>query len=895
MALTSGSMLGRYEIVSSLGTGGMGAVYRARDLRLGREVAIKVLLDQVATDPERLARFEREARLLASLNHQNIAVLHGFERDRDTSFLVMEVVEGETLAERIARGPIDVDESVRLFLQVAEGLEAAHEQGVIHRDLKPANLKLAPDKLGSDERTVKILDFGIAKAISAETSTVDSADDTPTLPLSKAARTERGEILGTVAYMSPEQANGRAVDKRTDIWAFGLCLFETLTGQPAFRGDSAQETLAALLRDTPYLDLLPEGCPTKVRRLIERCLVKAPRDRLRDIGEARLELRSAFEPEEVSSSSKTQPPSSADWWLASVAAIVGLLLGMSLIKIFDSQVSRPTLDAPTTTWSEIGAPHNEFADHAAPSLSPDGSQVAFWAPDDKGVESLWLRELGARRPRILIARSATSTSGSPAFWSPNGKALAYFDRGRLMRVGLDGRAPMRLAEAPNHRGGSWASEDTIVFVPAAGEAVHTVSARTGGDARPLQLSERISYAAWPHVLPDQRHFLLWTGTKDREAQLWAVSLDGTEIHRLGPMFSRAEYSAGHVIYGHRGALMARPFDIETLALRGSPERIADHVGTSWGDPAAYSFSASPNRLVIWRGTHIVTTQLTWLDRRGQVLSHLGDPGQNAAFWPSPDGSELVVERFDPTQRAVFKLWLGKAMSGRMQLLRPEPAGEYQATPVWTPSGDHILYSTFPGVRSLSVASGSSEQISGVMAWVQDIAPDGSLVLLSLSDPESNGDLALLHLDDENRLEIYLRTTAYETAGRFSPDGRWIGYASDASGRFEVYVQPFRRPGRAVSVTPNGGTWPEWSDDGREIFFIGLDGMLRAVELDCSGSQCLPLREEALFFVGTQLDAARRHHWATDNGERILVNMPIEGSTPTQIKIIDNWASLLSDR
>jgi eukaryotic-like serine/threonine-protein kinase len=884
--LASGSCLGHYEVLAPLGAGGMGEVYRARDTKLGREVAIKVLPPEVAEDDERLARFRREAQLLASLNHPHIAAIHGLDEADGKPFLVLELVEGETLQGRLDRGRIPLDDALPIASQIAEALEEAHEHGIVHRDLKPANVKLTP------EGQVKVLDFGLAKAfgVDGEASPSD-ASRSPTLTREG---TEAGVIVGSAAYMSPEQARGKRVDRRADIWAFGVVLFEMLTGRRLFQGETVTDTLAAVLKTEPEWGLLPAETPARVQELLRRCLERDPKQRLRDVGDARLELQAALDPHDPGAAGIPVSPRPA--------LRIGLLLpvlgaGVVLGALLAAGLGRFDAAAPAgaggaATWVEIGPPRERFAFHPAPAVSPDARNLAFWAPDENGKLALWIRPLDAPVARLLERAATGYTYGVPPFWSPDGRSLAFFADGKLKRVDLSGGAPLTLADAVNPRGGTWGAGGVITFVPAAGQGVYRVSA-SGGDARPLPL--RASYVAWPHFLPDGRHFLL-TDPRGKGRGVVLAALDDAEARPLLALETRAEYADGHVFFGDKGRLFAQRFDLGQLALSGEPFRVADDLGLSFGEISAYAFSVSPRgTLVYWSGRSIPVTQLTWFSRSGQRLGTLGDPGEIISFAPSPTSQEVAFEGHDPKQ-GEGNVWLLQTATGVTSKLSPDlPGGRWAAgTPVWSPEGDRVFFVTFPGVAAQSLRGGEPEKLSDDFAWLLDVSPDGRNALLSKNDPATSGNIWLLPLHG-GPSKPYIVTRQNEDGGRFSPDGRWVAYLSDESGQDEVYVQSFPVTGRPVRISHRGGTGAEWRSDGKELYYRGPDDTLMVVAVESAGSQFRASPPRPLFRVATIFETPRRELWASADGQRFLVNARLEDTTRQTLTLVLDWKAGLKAR
>jgi len=791
-------------------------------------------------------------------------------------------VEGETLQERLARGRIPLEDALPIARQIAEALEEAHEHGIVHRDLKPANVKLTP------EGKVKVLDFGLARAFGGDGEA--SPSDTSRSPTLTREGTEAGVILGSAAYMSPEQARGRRVDRRADIWAFGVVLFEMLTGRRLFQGETVTDTLAAVLKTEPEWGLLPAETPPRVRELLRRCLERDPRQRLRDIGDARLELEPAVDMNQrIDAVAAPMPQLAHRLGLLVVAALLG---GVALgVLVMMGRAGLRGEAAPSQrTWLEIAPPRQRFAFQPAPSISPDGRQVTFWAPDDSGKLGLWVRSLDAPAARLLPGTSWESRIGdwgcAAPFWSPDGRSLAFFAEGKLKRTDLDGGAPLTLADASNPRGGSWSPDGVIVFVPIPGRGAFRISA-SGGE--PTRLPLPGLQVAWPHFLPDGRHLLL-SDSESAQRGVVLATLDGTEVRLLSGLETRAEYSGGFLFFGNKGSLFAQPFEPQKRRLSGEPVRVADDLGFSFGEMSAYAFSVSRRgTLVYWSGPLQPLNQLTWFSRSGQRLGTVGEPDEIVGFALSPANDRLVVERHD-AKRSAGGLWLVETATGVSSSL-PSPVGWrawFGATPVWAPSGDRVLFATFPGVWEQSLRGGTPERISDLYGWLLDVSADGTRVLLNRDDAETNADLWVLPLDGDRRPRACVRGKQREWGGRFSPDGQWITYLSDESGRFEAYVQSFPENGRPLRVSRDGATFAEWRGDGRELYYGSPDGTVMVASIETAGGASRVSAPRALFRAPTMFEPARRQLWASADGQRFLVSARVEDSTRQALTVLLDW-------
>jgi serine/threonine protein kinase len=880
MTLSGGTRLGVYEILTLIGSGGMGEVYRARDTKLGREVAIKVLPDNFAHDPERLARFSREAQVLAALNHPNIAHIHGFEDSTGVPALVMELVEGPTLADRIARGPIPLDEALPIAKQIAEALEAAHEQGVVHRDLKPANIKARSDGM------VKVLDFGLAKSFEPP-PLPSNLTQSPTV-LSPAP-TLTGVILGTAAYMSPEQARGKAVDKRTDIWAFGCVLYEMLSGQRLFDGGTVTDVLADVLKSEPNWRALPADTPHALRLLLRRCLQKDRRQRLRDIADARflLEDASTASPLDVHAAPARLPRRERRTWqlisaIATVAAMAAIAWSL-----------RP-MAAPSEIRLEVTTPSNTNPTSLA--ISPDGRTIAFVATSD-GPVRLWVRSLSAVSARVL---PGTDGASSP-FWSPDSRSLGFFADSKLKRIDLDGGAPRVLTTVLNGYGGSWNSEGTIIFIPSAAPAPVLRIAATGGQTAPVastkQRPQQFSQNT-PQFLPDGKHFVYYVAGNPDVRGIYAAELDGSNAVHLVDSDGGATYSgSGYLLFARQGTLFAQRFDPDRLLVSGAPIVIAEQVATggSLGTFAAVSASAA-GTIVYRTGTSAGNRQFVWVDRSGTQLETLGEPSADDVLNPSmsADGRTIAVNR---TVSGNMDVWLFESR-GVFRRFTFDPAVDN--FPLWSSDGHDIVFSSTRtgGPHNLyrkPATGGGEEELLLETAEVKaasDWSLDGRTLLFRSSNPKTGYDIWALPLDTRKPFPV-VQTAFAERDAQFSPDGHWIAYQSDESGRFEIYVQPFPGPGGKFQISTNGGAQVRWRRDGKEIFFIGLDDRLMAapVRLDNVGQFVEAGAPVPLFttHIGGALQAFNRQQYVVSrDGQRFLMSTFKEEASTSPISVILNW-------
>jgi len=854
---SKGQQIGSYEVLALLGAGNMGQVYRARDSRLKRDVAIKVLPLEFSADTARVLRLRREAEVLASLNHPNIAAIYDFEEWEGSQLLVMELVEGETLADRIARGPVPLDQSLEIAQQIAEALEAAHEQGVIHRDLKPANIKVKPDGI------VKVLDFGLAKVMQSE----GGSDATGGMSLSQA-----GMILGTALYMSPEQASGRRVDRRTDIWAFGVVHYELVTGTRPFTGGTIQEIIASVLTSEPPFDAVPSG----VRPLIEKCLRKDARKRWQAIGEVRLAIEEGLEA--APSPSAAVRPSRVPWLIAAV-----FLLAFAIVA---ATYFRETTPNPQIVRFGVPIPGGSATEPVF-ALSPDGKHLAITAPKD-GSRDLWVRPIDSLEMRLI---PGTADATSP-FWSPDGAEVGFFAQGRLKKVPIAGGSPITLATNANANGGSMNREGVIIF---SSQGTLRRVDRNGGNAIPVLQSESLVFNG-PEFLPDGRHFLYIQQDRQEGGErngIYVGSLDGTDPVRILPDVSKASYAPsasgdgqGYLLFRRAGLLMAQPFDPDTLALSGLAIPLSNEKvpGRPQFGPIVL-FSTSANGLLAYQT--VVPEQLVWVDRAGAVVSSVGPPGEYANFRLSPDQSKIAmdIQRFDnePSARDVATIDLGRGVLERLTLHE-----DADLIPVWSPDGNQQAFSSFRyGEFDLFVTSASGqEQLLMNMkpkgGWATDWY--GDFVLW-----DAGGDIWVVPLTKGQEQREYVKSPAKrERGGQFSRDGRWVAYSSDESGQEEIHIQSFP-PGRRFIITGQGGKEPAWRKDGRELFYVAGDGKLTALPITLGETSIVFGKPQSLFTapVGT----FRRNYEVSLDGQRFLIATPTSAGGAS-ITVVLNWQAAL---
>jgi Tol biopolymer transport system component len=887
LALTPGTQLGVYEITASIGEGGMGQVYRATDTTLGRQVAIKILPDAFAADLERLARFEREAKTLASLNHPHIAAIYAVEKSAGHHALVMELVEGDDLSQRIVHGAIPLDEALPIAMQIAEALEAAHEQGIIHRDLKPANIKVRGDG------TVKVLDFGLAKAMDPMAGSSTSHSMSPTLITP--AMTQVGVIMGTAAYMSPEQARGRTVDRRADVWAFGAVLFEMLSGRRAFSGENVSETLAEVMKSEPSWQSLSSQLPAHLVRLIRQCLVKDPRQRIRDMGDVRLALDGAFEatgsptPVTTTSSDKRWTRNAA-FLLAAAAAVVAAVGG----GVGAWMLSRtPPVTAAPIARLAMTLPDDQrlrslSLDIPSLAVSPQGTLVAYVGVTNSR-DQLYVRAIDGVESKAL---TGTEQATSP-FFSPDGEWIGFFAQGKLKKISLAAGTIQTLCDAPDARGGSWAG-DSIYFAATNNGGISKVAADGGAPIEVTTLDRakgEISHR-WPQVLPGGRAVLFdaWTGPGSDEKQIVVQRLDDEQRLIVVQAGASGRYVAsGHVIYARNDELFAMPFDVDGLRVSGQARRLSD---TAWrgGEGNHYAVSDNGVFVAVSGSAKRYERRLVWVGRDGRVEPLAAPPREyNGNAVISPDGRRAAVD----IERGTVGLWLYDFVRATLTPLTTGK-GSSQA-PRWTADGTHIVYrATRSGTRNLwwkavddasgeeRLATGDDVQTPG--SW----SSDGQWLAYHLIDPVTGFDIWALPSGGDRKPRAVVKTPFLEAAPRLSPDGRWLAYTSDESGRSEVLVQSFPVPGGRTQISTTGATEPVWSRDGRELFYLNGDAMM-AVEIRTSPT--FTAGTPRMLYEGRFVRSPNTvaSYDVSADGQRFLRVQPMHPDSPRdQIHVTLNW-------
>jgi eukaryotic-like serine/threonine-protein kinase len=894
------STIGPYTVTREIGRGGMGVVYLAHDSRLDRDVAIKALPEELAGDPERLARFQREAKALASLNHPNVASIYGLEEDELRQYLVLEYVEGQTLRDRLRRGPIPMDEAIEIATRIAGAVEAAHDRGVIHRDLKPGNVMV------TTEGRVKVVDFGLARMTERPTSASPAATGESTvgvLPDQPPSPTIAGAIMGTAGYMSPEQARGKIVDQRSDLFSFGCVLYEMLTGEPPFQGETVTDTLAATLHKEVDLGRLPAGTPSGVRRLLRRCLVKDREKRLRDMGDARIELNLAGHEEEAAETSASRGVSPR--WVA-VGGVVALavIAGLTATLLRRTSVSPPTRPDPGLQSARVpkhldivfppDAPLSLVAASSALALSPDGRRMAYVGLVEERTQTrLFLRDMTTGATREL---PGTEDALGP-FFSHDGEWIGFQSGERLWRISAQGELRQRICPAPAWAGGTWGPDKTIVFAPSRGGPLFRVAA-SGGEPRALTELDvdagEITHRQ-PLFLPDGEHILFQVGFEyGRLGQQRILSLRTGEVRNLGFESDPVLYApTGHLLYLQGDLILALPFDLRTLAIKGE----AVPIQSGLGGYGSVHFTVARDGTLAYVPSQPSTNRLARVDRQGNVT----EIGEAAHFYVMPrlssDGQRIAVNDWRLTLPVI------DVSSGVRRLIRagnPFPFG-----PFWSRDGEHLFFAAeAPGTgwiphRIRADETGPMEPLlvdaPPAAYWPTDVSMNGRLLMTRQKPQTQETDILVLDVGTGTaaaELRPFLATPHYETAARFSPDGLWVAYMSDETGRFEVYVTDFpdRRSKRWISAS--GGTQPVWSPDGTELFYVeGNRLMTASVAVEGDTFSSLPARP--LFRLPYQV-LQPNPHWAHydvfPNGEAFVL-VRNENWT-TRAHVITDWFEAL---
>ena len=887
MAISPNTRLGRYEIRSQLGAGGMGEVYLARDPKINRDVAIKVLPADFSSDSERLRRFEQEAQAAGALNHPNILSIYDVDTHDGSPYVVSELLEGETLRQQLNGIALPVRKAIDYVLQIASGLAAAHAKGIVHRDLKPENLFVTKDG------RVKILDFGLAKLIEPR----DGSEVRTDLPTRK-RNTDPGTVMGTVGYMSPEQARGQRVDQRSDIFSLGAVLYEMLSGKRAFRGDSAIETLNAILKeDPPELSESNSQINSALERVVMHCLEKNPEQRFQSAQDVAFALESSngvsLSRTTIDALPLTSGRPGTREWLAWIVASVCLLAALPFVIAYlrpapkDERILKMSVLLPEKTTMTSGV--------SPVAVSPDGRRLAFVASFE-GRDILWVRSLDSLSAQALPGTENALMQSHP-FWSPDSRFIGFFAGGKLKKIDASGGPPQTLCDVGGPRGGTWNRDGVIVFAPVPFGPLYKVSA-AGGEPTPvtaLDQSDLETAHRWPYFLPDGRHFLYFVrSSRDGSEGIYVGSLDAKETKRLLPAALNAAYAPpGFLLFSRNEMLMAQRFDADKLELTGEPFQVAERVAYNPGLGRG-AFSVSENGVLAFSGGGGQINQPLWFDRGGKQIGSLGAAGLYLNLWLSPDERRAAVDRSDP-QTGASDIWLFDLARGIPSRFTTDPAGDTNA--LWSPDGGRIVFSsTREGVRNLYqkiAGGGGNEEVllkSSEDKVANDWSANGQFIVYQTSNPKTKWDLWVLPMFGDRQPFPFLQTEFNEQQAQFSPDGKWIIYTSDESGAPEVYVQTFPASEGKWRVSTGGGGQPRWRHDGRELFYIAADRKLMAVDVKLGATFEASVPKPLFSTRVISLTEFRNQYVPTSDGQRFLINSTLEETSTTPINVVVNWTA-----
>ena len=876
MTIPAGTRLGPYEIAAPIGAGGMGEVYRAKDTRLGRDVAVKVLPAHMSSSPELRQRLDREAKTISQLSHPHICTLHDVGHQDGTDYLVMELLEGETLADRLGRGPIPLDQALRIGIEIAGALDAAHRQGIVHRDLKPGNVMLT--KSG-----VKLLDFGLAKL--AAPSQVSQVTSIPTALQESHPLTSRGTILGTFQYMSPEQLEGKDADARSDIFAFGCVLYEMLTGRKAFSGKSQASLIGSIMTSEPApISSIQPMTPPAVDRLVKGCLAKEPEHRWSTAHDVMLQLQWIAEggsaaglPAPVAARRRSREKLA--WGVAAALLLISAALAWGFVR----RAPQP----PRVVRFEVANPPG-VTNVDAPKISPDGKMLAFNATDAAGKTQIWIRPLNA-----LTAQPLPGTEGTRRpFWSPDSRFLGFVADGKLKKIDVTGGPPTKICDVPTGVDGTWSPEGVILLDGTGPDPIYRIPAAGGTPvvAAKADPARKEVQVGWPEFLPDGRHFIYLAANQKQDQTAYRIgSLDSSETKPFAPAQSMLVYAPqGYLLFLKDRTLMAQPFDAKAVKTTGEAMPLAEQIGTDAAGLAR--FSISRDGVLAYR-TGESGGRLLWMDRSGKELDTLGDPAdyQDPDF--SPTGDRLAFDITD-IRGGKSDIWIRDLSRGVNSRFTFDPVNAFAG--VWSPRGDYIVYTSdregaFAIYQKATSGSGEEKLLlkSDVIVVPISFSPDGRFLAYQRQDPKTNWDILLLPMTGEAKPVVLRATPFRDVVPRFSPDGRFIAYVSNESGRNEVYVQSYPGPGRTWQISTAGGGDPQWRRDGKELYYRALDQKLMAVEIRV-GDELEPGLPQVLFQTRVSTGLASTKYVPDRTGQKFLFVAPLGRDAMTPTTVVLNW-------
>jgi eukaryotic-like serine/threonine-protein kinase len=877
MTIEAGSRLGPYEVLSPIGAGGMGEVYRARDTRLGRDVAVKVLPAHMSSSPELRQRLEREAKTISQLSHPHICMLHDVGHQNGTDYLVMEFLEGETLADRLAKGALPVEQALRIGTEIAGALDAAHRSGIVHRDLKPGNIMLT--KTG-----VKLLDFGLAKLVAPDARAVSQATSLPTALQESQPLTSRGTILGTFQYMSPEQLEGKEADARSDIFAFGCVLYEMLTGQKAFTGKSQASLIGSIMNtEPPPISSIQPMIPPALDRVVKGCLAKEPEHRWSTAHDVMLQLQWVAEggsaaglPAPVAARRKSREKLAWGVSAALLLAAAGLAYG------FVRRAPKP----PRVVRFEVQVPPNLISIDS-PRISPDGQTLAFNATNGEGQNQIWVRPLNA-----LVAQPLAGTEGTTRpFWSPDSKFLGFFSGGKLKKIDIAGGPPTKICDAPTGADGTWSPEGVILYDGTGSDPIHRVSAAGGTPTVAVKqdAARKEVQIGWPEFMPDGRHFIYMSINQKVDDSAYRIgSLDSTETKPFAPAQTMLTYAPpGYLLFVRDRTLVAQPFDAKALKTTGEPVPLAEQIGTDTVGLAR--FSVSRDGVLAYR-TGESGNRMVWTDRSGKELDVLGDPGEYGEPSLSSSGDRLAFGLRD-ARAGKEDVWIRDLARGVNSRFTFAPGNNF--SPLWSPRGETIVFSSDrEGSSGLYEKASNGQGDEKLLLKIDQLtipasfSPDGRTLTYYTRSPTS-WDLFVLPMTGDRKPVPFATASFAELTPALSPDGRYLAYSSNESGRQEIYAQSFPGPGGKWQISNAGGTDPHWRADGKELYYRGADQKLMAVEIRATDTLQAGI-PQPLFQGRVHIGNARNKFLPAKDGQRFLFVAPLGRESMTPTTVVLNW-------